>query len=59
MDEKKAKHLVLQLINAAYEAGIFSVKANKPMKKHWQEKAMKIRDNIVYHLKREQNDTTS
>jgi hypothetical protein len=55
MDEKKAKHLVMQLINAAYEAGIYSVKPDKSMKKHWQEKAMKIRDNIIYHLTRDKN----
>lgn len=50
MDMKDAKNLVMQLTNAAYEAGLWKDHANKTMTPHWQGIAEKIGDEIVRHL---------
>ena len=53
MNENDAKKLAIKLTNAAYEAGLWKDHTNKTMTPHWQEKAMKIREEIVRHLTRE------
>ena len=47
MDENQAKNLVIKLTNAAYEAGMHH---HSTMKKHWQEKAEELGEEIVGHL---------
>ncbi len=50
MDEKQAKHLVLKLTNAAYEAGMWKDNPNRTMAPYWREKAEEIGNEIIRYL---------
>ncbi|GAG93364.1 unnamed protein product [marine sediment metagenome] len=50
MNVKEAKALVIKLINATYEAGMWENDSNKTMAPHWREKAEEVGDEIVRHL---------